>query len=392
MQNLQDTLRVIDRPAAIILPADTLHAPEADTAQTVPQHDTTLTVPAAVQPSEIPDSLVLTDTDSAVVAAPAARLPAVETGTFTAQPVKPAAPFQDTGALHAAEKIWDYDASYYLDGRKDKDYFEFFKIGSKDSGLKELNGSRPVFVETLSPTAPEGSAAYETYLSSGTVAKAGAEVRFTATWVPALVILSFLLLTWIKLIYLQFLTPVLVSTFNYKEAFKLYQSRNVPAQNAFLILHLIFAINSGLFLLYVSWHFDLDLPGLHPALIFAMASAVVVLLFALKSLFLHVAGFLFDRPKLFAEYSHNIALYNKILGLLLLPVIIGLLYGGDYLHGIFIYTGLAMGVVFYLLQLVRGVEIILKKEFSLFYLFLYLCAFEILPILVLYKLFQVLLM
>jgi hypothetical protein len=201
-----------------------------------------------------------------------------------------------------------------------------------------------------------------------------------------MVILSLLLIAWIKMAYVQFLTPVLFSTFNYKEALKLYNSKNVAANNAFIILHLVFALNSGLFLLFVAWHFNFNLPPLNPLLLFISSLSLLVILFAMKSAALRITGFLFDTPGFFGEYAHNISLYNKILGILLMPLIVGLLYADPGIHGILIRVGLGIGIVIYLLQLVRGLEIIARKDFSLFYLILYLCAFEILPLCILYKL------
>jgi hypothetical protein len=250
----------------------------------------------------------------------------------------------------------------------------------------ETEAGTIVFIESGNPAAGNSSVAYRTYLEAE--ASDYDPLQYSTSWIPGLVILSLLLLAWIKLAYVQFLTPVLISTFNYKEALKLYISKNAPAQNALVILHLIFALNSGLFLLFIARHFHLNVPDIRPAFLFLIASASIVLLFGLKNAMLRITGFLFDSPKLFAEYSHNISLYNKILGILLMPLIVGLLYADIVIHNTLIYTGLTMIVAFYLLQLIRGMEIIARKGFSVFYLILYLCAFEIIPIFMLYRLFD----
>jgi hypothetical protein len=284
----------------------------------------------------------------------------------------------------ASGKTYKYDPSWYLDATNP--FFREHVLPGREPDMENSAG-RTVFIETITPghknTAAEN---YREYLEADLSGPNGNSLHYSGSWIPGMVILSLLLIAWIKMAYVQFLTPVLFSTFNYKEALKLYNSKNVPANNAFIILHLVFAVNSGLFLLFVAWHFNFNLPPLNPLLLFISSLSLLVILFAMKSAALRITGFLFDTPGFFGEYAHNISLYNKIFGILLMPLIVGLLYADPGIHGILIRVGLGLGIVIYLLQLVRGLEIIARKDFSLFYLILYLCAFEILPLCILYKL------
>ncbi|MGF1584644.1 MAG: DUF4271 domain-containing protein [Bacteroidales bacterium] len=304
----------------------------------------------------------------------------------TVAPARPA-PVKENEIKIIPEKTFRYDASEFLEnGRKFDSNQYLFPSKSKDGS--ELSGPYTVFNQPNPSSINKANGAYIAYIQEDNESNMSFEIHQSTIWIPALVILSLLLLAWIKLIYVQFLTPVLVSAFNYKESVKLYHGKNAPAQNAFLILNVIFAINGGLFLLFVSGFFNLDLPDIKPVLLFLGAFACLVLLYMLKSFSLKLLGFLFDKQRLFSEYSYNISLYNKIYGLLLLPLVVGILYGSDVIHDTIIYAGLALGGVFYLLQLFRGFEIIVRKDFSIFYLILYLCAFEIFPIMVIYKVVQ----
>ncbi len=299
----------------------------------------------------------------------------------------PVAPQPEVAA--APEQAFRYDASHYLDAGTGITFFREHILPLRDPAHDKHAPGTAVFLETGVPnhsiSAPGN---YKAYLEADIEGHHVDNIHYSYSWITGLFILSLLLLAWIKLAYVQFITPVLFSTFNYKEALKLYNSKNVPANSAFIILHLVFALNSGLFLLFISWHFNFNLPPVSPPLLFISASLLLVVLFALKSAALGVAGFLFDANKFFAEYAHNISLYNKIMGILLMPLIVGLLYADPGIHGILIRAGLGLGVVIYLLQLIRGLEILARKHFSVFYLILYLCAFEILPLCILYKLFD----
>ncbi len=274
-----------------------------------------------------------------------------------------------------------YDASYYLDPDSEIPFFREYIFPV--SGRQDQN----VFAGGDNSITHNSAVAYRTYLENE-VSAGNDDLHYSISWIPGVVILSILLLTWIKLAYLQFLTPVLVSAFNYKKASKLYQSKHVPSHTAFFILHLVFAVNTGLFVLFIFGHFNLNIPDIGPLLLFLIISLSVVFLIAFKNAALRLTGYLFDTSKLLREYSHNVSLYNKIFGIALMPVIVGLLYADQSVHGTLIYTGLILGAVFYLLQLIRGLEIIVRKEFSVFYSILYLCAFEILPVVIIYKLFD----
>jgi len=63
----------------------------------------------------------------------------------------------------------------------------------------------------------------------------------------------------------------------------------------------------------------------------------------------------------------------------------------DSLAGILLVTGLVLigaGIIF---KMIRGYQIIIRKDVLLFYLILYLCTLEILPLVLGYKVFMSLL-
>ena len=400
-----DTVSVSPGPDRNSIPqervADTLTPPAADTSGIVITPDSLQEGLSDTLPSGIADTVLVSphDTLSVIIPDTVTVIAADTTGQIREErdeaaprevvTERPAAIRMPAEELKIAPR---YDASFYLERDTGSPFSRENPFIMHASDNQDILTTKPVFVEVGPGLENNRSDAYREYLQKDMNGQAFEKAHYSGAWIPGLVILSFLLLTWIKLIYVQFLTPVLFASFNYKEASKLYHGTNAPAQNAFLILHAIFAINGGLFFLFIAGFFDLKLPDIQPVLIFLILSASLVLVFSLKSLALSIVGFLFDKSRLFSEYKHNIFLYNKIYGILLLPVVVGLLYAGEIMYIPLIYSGLALGVVFYLLQLVRGLEIIKRKEFSLFYLILYLCAFEILPILVLYKLFQVFLL
>ena len=105
-----------------------------------------------------------------------------------------------------------------------------------------------------------------------------------------------------------------------------------------------------------------------------------------KFICLTIAGFVFNTKDLVQVYIFVVFMINKVLGILLIPFILILAFAKPYLHPIAIY-----GAGFLLLLLV-GYRYLFsltsvrnKLHISSFHFFLYLCAFEILPLLILYK-------
>ena len=94
----------------------------------------------------------------------------------------------------------------------------------------------------------------------------------------------------------------------------------------------------------------------------------------------------FGIEKPVATYIFNIFLVNMVIGLLLIPAIILIAYlPMSYRYYIVIITLSVLALIF-LYRLVRAVGIGLTiQRFSIFYLFLYICSFEIAPLLIIYK-------
>jgi hypothetical protein len=97
-------------------------------------------------------------------------------------------------------------------------------------------------------------------------------------------------------------------------------------------------------------------------------------------------GFIFEHEDETSEYLFNVRNSIRIMGLSVLPFV-ALIAWTPYILPVYLFTGgFMLLAILYLLLLWRGVIIFLKKHFSVFYLFLYLCTLEIIPLLIAVKL------
>ncbi|AYL98789.1 DUF4271 domain-containing protein [Mucilaginibacter celer] len=120
--------------------------------------------------------------------------------------------------------------------------------------------------------------------------------------------------------------------------------------------------------------------------LFIWLTIIVGALFFLKFLILKFLGFIFDIDKLVSEYLNILHLTYFNIAFVFLPVVICFsLLGAQYIPFLLTIT-LVLIIIIFIWQYIRSsVNIISTFRFHKFYLFTYLCALEICPVLILIK-------
>ena len=154
---------------------------------------------------------------------------------------------------------------------------------------------------------------------------------------------------------------------------------------AFLGLFLLFCLTFSLFLYQLAGY-----KGVYYTVsgsrLFVLLTIGVIALFALKFVVLKVLGFVFDINKLVNEYLNILHLTYFNIAFVFLPVVICFsLLGTQYIHVLLNLTIIIVVVIFLWQYLRSSVSIISTFRFHKFYLFTYLCALEICPVLILIK-------
>jgi hypothetical protein len=104
-----------------------------------------------------------------------------------------------------------------------------------------------------------------------------------------------------------------------------------------------------------------------------------------RLLLLNFVGILFNQLNIFREYLYNIFIFNKLTGIMALPLIFLLVYTRGILQDVFFWLSLITVCGIFLMRLIRGVVFSYRKDVLIFYMFLYLCALEIAPLVLLYR-------
>ena len=104
---------------------------------------------------------------------------------------------------------------------------------------------------------------------------------------------------------------------------------------------------------------------------------------SLKSAVVLASGIIFDTREAARQYQLNIMIFNYLIGVVLFPVVMITFYWNN---TFLLISGIIIVLFLLLYRLFRGVLTgITNKSYNLFYLLLYLCTLEILPLIILYK-------
>jgi hypothetical protein len=113
---------------------------------------------------------------------------------------------------------------------------------------------------------------------------------------------------------------------------------------------------------------------------------IVIGYFTAKRILYYIIGVLTESKHEVQEYLFSITVFNRVLGLFLLPISATIAFIPLSQIEPLLFAGLGIIIIFYLMSLIRGAKIFLKKQFSISYLILYLCTLEFLPLLLIYNL------
>jgi len=210
-------------------------------------------------------------------------------------------------------------------------------------------------------------------------------------WLLGIIIISLVVLAWIKLIYNKFIDQTFNALWNFQLSDKLFRDQSIFSRRVALVLNANFIITGGLFIFLVLAYTDRHLFNLKPFMQFLSYAGILLGFVLSRYILTHITGFIFRRQAIFREYLQQILIIYKGLGVFLIPLILGIAYISESLRIYLIITGITLFSAAYLFRFIKGFKLIFKKDVFISYLILYLCTLEILPVLVLYKFFNSLL-
>ncbi|MFP4024796.1 MAG: DUF4271 domain-containing protein [Thiohalospira sp.] len=242
-----------------------------------------------------------------------------------------------------------------------------------------------VFIEESLPAQSQKINVYKEQKPRKDIIPTPIETKGQFNWITILLIGTFILFGWVRLFNKKYLLSLLKSTISYQEAHALYRDKNSLMQRASFIGNFIFVSNVSLFVVQLIKYFELSNVSAQEYEIYLFVFACLAGLYIFRTITTGFIGFIFLKQRVFSEFFHHVNLFTKNVGIFLFPVVISLQFIAHEYIDFIVYIGFGIVVIFYFLQILRSFQIINRKNVSIFYMILYLCAFEFAPFLIIYK-------
>ncbi len=204
-------------------------------------------------------------------------------------------------------------------------------------------------------------------------------------WAIGFILLGWILFASLRTGFGKFMGEVFHGLVSYTAATKLYQERSYSNMFGAFRLKAIFWIILPLSLYLIAKMYGTNLFGFTQIGLYLIIFAVANGYFFIKQQLYRITGSIIQLKAETREAVFNMVLYNSVLGIVLLILSTIHIIADDYT---FVTQLLILGaiVLFYIFSLFRTIYLWIRKGISIFYLILYLCTLEILPILLVVKL------
>lgn len=203
-------------------------------------------------------------------------------------------------------------------------------------------------------------------------------------WLTILLLLALILFASVRNSYSKYLGHLLHSVINYSTGFRMFQEKNSSVLQGAFRLEIYFYLTASVFVFQLIQFFQIK-TTFSNLVLFLFCFGAVLAYYFIKKMFYLLFGMVMEGTGETSEFLFNMDNFNRVTGLFLFPIITVVAFYPFENPDIPVFTGIFIITVMYLMLLYRGSKILLKKQFSIFYLFLYLCTLEILPLLLIFK-------
>jgi len=143
----------------------------------------------------------------------------------------------------------------------------------------------------------------------------------------------------------------------------------------------------GIFAYCAAAYYDFIPAGMRPFWFMLISLGLVIFCITSRHFICLGAGSLSSETEAFNEYLMTVYQSFRFSAVVIFAIVVFLLYTGILPPRVYFTSGAIVLIIFYLYRVTRLLLIFMKRNISILYLILYLCALEILPVLILLKYF-----
>jgi len=207
--------------------------------------------------------------------------------------------------------------------------------------------------------------------------------RQSSDWITLIFLACLFILAWLQTAYSKRMSQIFQAVAQPHHLNQLEREGNLFKERITLGLGFIYYTISSIFVFLIVRQFFGMPAGLSNLSFTAIVFVGLFLYQSLKTGIIFVTGFIFDTREAARQYQLNIMIFNYMIGVILFPVAIITFYWSS---TFLLTSGIIIISLLILYRLFRGILTgFTNKSYNLFYLFLYLCTLEILPLLLLFK-------
>jgi hypothetical protein len=152
-----------------------------------------------------------------------------------------------------------------------------------------------------------------------------------------------------------------------------------------VLMNVFFVISAGVYISFIVEHFNLN-PVDSFWLLAVYCCAGLGAIYFVKFVGLKVSGWLFSMQEAADSYIFIVFIINKMLGILLLPFLVLLAFSLGYLYTAALTLSICLIAALLIYRFILTYLAVRNQvKVNLFHFFLYICAFEIAPLLLIYK-------
>jgi len=206
-------------------------------------------------------------------------------------------------------------------------------------------------------------------------------------WQSIILFLTILLLGLAKAFSMNRFKQTYKSLFNYRVAQEVCSEEKVFFHRVNILLTINYLLIVALLIYQLK---ELLNPKLLIVSGFSLYLLIVVFLLTLnfvKFFLSKLLTFIFDSSSLITEYVYSVSLFNNLFGVILLPVMAMSYFTTLELGVILKFIALPMSFIMLIFRLLRVSVLARSKGVSYLYIFAYICSLEILPLVVMIKIF-----
>lgn len=153
-----------------------------------------------------------------------------------------------------------------------------------------------------------------------------------------------------------------------------------------LLFNLLFVVAGGLYSSFLFYYVEGRIPVSNFWLFALYCCAGLAAVYLVKFITLKATGWVFNVRSLTDTYIFIVFIINKVLGIFLLPVLFIVAFSGQGIaNGAWVLSWIVIGGLLFYRYILALSAVRTYVQVSVFHFFLYFCAFEVAPVLLLYK-------